>query len=388
MAALSIDLRDRRTTGRPDYVLIFAILLLSAIGLVMVFTVSAPRLEADGFSRTSAVLRQSIFVVAGIGVFIAAAAVSDRSWRLSTPYIFGFTLMLLLVVLSPLGIERQGAQRWIPLKIMDLQPSEFAKPAVIMALALILSPAEESRMSWTRIGKSLALLAVPSVLIFRQPDLGTMLVFTFVAFVMLFTAGTTLRQVVTMVVIALVILVSAFQLNLLKEYQLDRLTGFLNSNSDEHALTTNYNQNQSQLAIASGGLFGRGLFNGALTNLAFVPSQSTDFVFTAVGEQLGFVGAIIVLGLYLLVVWRLLVIGVAARDRFGMLVATGVAAMFGFHVFVNIGMAVGLLPVTGLPLPLMSSGGSFFLTIAFSLGVCHAIWTRRSPVPGERRLMS
>jgi rod shape determining protein RodA len=203
--------------------------------------------------------------------------------------------------------------------------------------------------------------------------------------VMLFTAGTTLRQLVTMLVTALVVLVAAFQLNLLKDYQLDRLTGFLNS--DDHALTTNYNQNQSQIAIGSGGMFGKGLFNGSQTNLAFVPSQTTDFVFTAVGEQIGFVGSILVLGLYLLVVWRLLIIAVAARDRFGMLVATGVAAMFGFHVFVNIGMTVGLLPVTGLPLPLMSSGGSFYLTIAFSLGVCHAIWTRRSPVPGERRLM-
>jgi rod shape determining protein RodA len=374
-----------RDTGRPDYVLILSLLLLTAIGLIMVFTVSAPRLEADGFSRSSIVIRQSVFVAGGIGVFALTATVSDRGWRLSTPYIFGFVILLLLVVLSPLGVERQGAQRWIPLKVMDLQPSEFAKPAVILALALILSPADETRVSWTRIGKALALLAVPSVLIFRQPDLGTMLVFTFVAFIMLFTAGTSLRQLVTMVVTGLVILVMAFQLNLLKEYQLDRLTGFLNS--DEHSLTTNYNQNQSQLAIASGGLFGKGLFNGSLTNLAFVPSQSTDFVFTAVGEQLGFMGAILVLGLYLLVVWRLLVIAVAARDRFGMLVATGVAAMFGFHVFVNIGMAVGLLPVTGLPLPLMSSGGSFFLTMAFSLGICHAIWTRRSRVPGERRLM-
>ncbi|MCJ7725298.1 MAG: rod shape-determining protein RodA [Acidimicrobiia bacterium] len=385
MSIMKIDIGDRRTTGRPDYVLILSLLLLTAIGLIMVFTVSAPRLESDGFSRSSVVIRQAVFVVGGIGVFALTASVSDRGWRLSTPYIFGFTILLLLVVLSPLGVERQGAQRWIPLKIMDLQPSEFAKPAVILTLALILSPADESQMSWTRIGKALALMAVPSVLIFRQPDLGTMLVFTFVAFVMLFTAGTSLRQLVTMIVTGLVILVMAFQFNLLKAYQLDRLTGFLNS--DEHSLTTNYNQNQSQLAIASGELFGKGLFNGSLTNLAFVPSQSTDFIYTAVGEQLGFVGAILVLGLYLLVVWRLLAIAVAARDRFGMLVATGVAAMFGFHVFVNVGMAVGLLPVTGLPLPLMSSGGSFFLTMAFSLGICHAIWTRRSRVPGERQLM-
>ncbi|MCB2224185.1 MAG: rod shape-determining protein RodA [Actinobacteria bacterium] len=385
MTAMRVDLSDRRATGRPDYVLIVSVLVLSAIGLLMVFSASAPRLEAEGFSRTSLVIRQSVFVIGGAGVFVATAAASDRSWRLSTPYIFAITVFLLLVVLSPVGVERNGAQRWIPLKVMDLQPSEFAKPAMIMMLAVMLSPADETGISWTRIGRALGLMAVPSVLIFMEPDLGTMLVFTFVAVVMLFTAGTTLRQLVTMLVTGLVVLVMAFQLNLLKEYQLDRLTGFLNS--DEHSLTTNYNQNQSQIAIGSGGLFGKGIFNGSQTNLAFVPSQTTDFVFTAVGEQLGFVGSILVLGLYLLVVWRLLIIGVAARDRFGMLVATGVAAMFGFHVFVNIGMAVGLLPVTGLPLPLMSSGGSFYLTVAFSLGVCHAIWTRRSPVPGERRLM-
>lgn len=385
MAALSIDVRDRRNLGRPDYTLIVSALILATVGLLMVFSVSAPRLEAEGLSRTSLVVRQSVFVVAGIGMFAMAASFSDRTWRIATPYIFAGSIVLLLLVLSPLGVARQGAQRWIPLKVMDLQPSEFAKPAMILMLALMLSPAEETRVSWLRIGRALSLMAVPSVLIFLEPDLGTMLVFTFVAFVMLFVAGTTLRQLVTMVVTALVVVVAAFQLNLLKEYQLDRLTGFLNS--DEAALTTNYNQNQSQIAIGNGGLFGKGLFNGSQTNLAFVPSQTTDFVFTAVGEQLGFVGAVLVLGLYLLVVWRLLVIAVSARDRFGMLAATGIASMMGFHVFVNIGMAVGLLPVTGLPLPMMSSGGSFFLTVSFSLGFCHAIWSRRSPVPGERRLM-
>jgi rod shape determining protein RodA len=386
MSSRSLDLRDRRTLARPDYLMIGAILVLSVIGLLMLFSVTAPRLEADGLSRTSTVVRQMVFVAGGVVVFAVTAFLSDRGWRLGTPYIFAFSILLLLVVLSPLGIERNGAQRWIPLGIMDLQPSEFAKPAVILTLALILSPPDETSISWPRIARALGLLAVPSALIFLQPDLGTMLVFTFVTFVMLFVAGTTLRQLMTLIAVGLVTLVAAFQLNLLKDYQLTRLTGFLNRG--EQALTTNYNQNQSQIAIGSGGLFGKGLFEGSQTNLAFVPSQSTDFVFTAVGEQLGFVGAVIVLGLYLLVVWRLLLIALAARDRFGTLVASGVAAMFGFHVFVNVGMVVGLLPVTGLPLPLMSQGGSFYLTVALSLGVCHAIWMRRSPVPGERRLMS
>jgi rod shape determining protein RodA len=228
-------------------------------------------------------------------------------------------------------------------------------------------------------------VAAPSVLIFLQPDLGTMLVFGFVLVVMLFVAGTTVRQLVTIGLASLVLLIAAFQLDVLKEYQLDRITGFLSSG--EQTLTVNYNQNQSQIAIGSGGIFGRGLGEGSQTNLAFVPAQTTDFIFTAVGEQLGFFGAVLVLGLFMLVVWRLLVIAANARDRWGTLVATGVAAMIGFHVFVNVGMASGLLPVTGLPLPLMSFGGSFYGTIMLSLGICQAIWFRRSRVPGERHLL-
>ena len=384
MATVSLDLRHHRTLAGPDYVLIIAALVLSAIGLLMLFSISAPRLEAEGLARSASVVRQTVFVVGGMAVFAATAFLSDRGWRLSTPYFVGIVMLLLVAVISPLGVERQGAQRWLPLGFMDLQPSEFAKPAVILALAVVLSPPDETRVSWPRIGRALGLLVPPSALIFFQPDLGTMVIFVFLAFAMLFAAGATMRQLMTLVAIGLVVLVAAFQLNLIKEYQLDRLTGFLNP--DEQSLTTNYNQNQSQIAIGNGGLFGRGLFEGSQTNLAFVPSQSTDFVFTAVAEQLGFVGALLVLFLYLLVVWRLLVIAASARDRYGMLVAVGVASMIGLHVFVNVGMAVGLLPVTGLPLPLMSAGGSFYLTVAFSLGVCHSIWMRRSPVPGERRL--
>ncbi|HSR14941.1 MAG TPA: FtsW/RodA/SpoVE family cell cycle protein, partial [Gemmatimonadales bacterium] len=293
--------------------------------------------------------------------------------------------LLLVAVLSPVGAVRQGAQRWIPLGILDLQPAEFAKPAVILGLAVLLAPAQENMMRWMRILRAIALVAVPSVLIFLQPDLGTMIVFGFVLVVMLFVAGTTVRQLAVIAAGSLVLLVAAFQLNVLQEYQLERITGFLNSG--EQTLTVNYNQNQSQVAIGSGGIFGLGLGEGSQTNLSFVPAQTTDFIFTAVGEQLGFFGAILVLGLFFLVVWRLLVIAANARDRWGALVATGVAAMIGFHVFVNVGMAIGLMPVTGLPLPFLSFGGSFYGSVMLSLGVCQSIWFRRSRVPGERQIV-
>jgi len=380
MSSISaVDLRPRPTKTRPDFVLIGVTAALTALGLIMILSASAPRLEAAGLSRTSQMVRQALFVGIGAGLLLVSSVISDRYWKLLAPFLYAGTIVVLLAVLSPIGALRQGAQRWISFGLFDLQPSEVAKVAVILALALLLAPVEEGHMKWLRLLKVGALVGVPAVLIFMQPDLGTMLVFGFVTFVMLFVAGTTVRQLVMLAVLAIALLVVAVELDLLHEYQLERLTGFLTPN--EQTLQVNYNQNQSQIAIGSGGLFGQGLFEGSQTNLSFVPSQTTDFIFTAVAEQLGFVGGTLVIVLYAVLIWRMLMIAAAARDRFGQLAATGMAAMFGFHVFVNIGMTVGLLPVTGLPLPFLSFGGSFYLAMAASVGIVNSIWMTRSPVP-------
>ena len=375
----------RRSRSRPDFLLALGAAALSALGLLMIYTVTAPRNEAAGLDPGSDMVRQALFMAVGVVVFIVASLISDRQWKALAPYAYAGTVLLLLLVLTPIGALRFGAQRWIPLGPIDLQPSEFAKPAMILALAALLSSVEGARMRWARIGQTIGLMAVPSALIFVQPDLGTMLAFGFIALVMLFVAGTTVRQLALLLVGALIAVVIAFQLDILKDYQLDRLTGFLNSGDAE--LTLNYNQTQSQIAIASGGMFGRGLSEGIQTNGAFVPAQRTDFIFTAVAEQLGFVGSAAVLALFALIVWRLLMTAAAARDRFGYLLGVGMAAMVVFHVFVNVGMTQRLMPVTGLPLPMMSYGGSFYLAMALGLGMAHAIWLRRSPVPGERFLL-
>lgn len=375
----------RRPRSRPDFLLALGAAALSALGLLMIYTVTAPRNEAAGLDPGGDMVRQALFMAVGVVVFIVASLISDRQWKALAPYAYAGTVLLLLLVLTPIGALRFGAQRWIPLGPIDLQPSEFAKPAMILALAALLSSAEGAGMRWARIGQTIGLMAVPSALIFVQPDLGTMLTFGFIALVMLFVAGTTVRQLALLLVGALIAVVLAFQLDVLKDYQLDRLTGFLNSGDAE--LTLNYNQTQSQIAIASGGMFGRGLSEGIQTNGAFVPAQRTDFIFTAVAEQLGFVGSAAVLALFALIVWRLLMTAAAARDRFGYLLGVGMAAMVVFHVFVNVGMTQRLMPVTGLPLPMMSYGGSFYLAMALGLGMVHAIWLRRSPVPGERFLL-
>jgi rod shape determining protein RodA len=248
-------------------------------------------------------------------------------------------------------------------------------------LSSILSMAT-TPLSWQTVARSLVIVGVPAGLIFLQPDLGTMLVFAFVMLVMLFAAGSTLRQLGFIALATIIGTVGLFQLDLIEEYQVLRLTAFIDP--EGASLDAVYNQVQSEIAIGSGGLLGKGLFEGSQTNLQFVPVQASDFIFTAVGEQFGFVGSLIVLGLFGLLLFRLLLTALHARSRFSFLVVTGIAAMLAFHVFVNIGMTVRVMPVTGLPLPFMSSGGTFFVMMSAALGLAHSAWIRRNITLAER----
>jgi len=282
---------------------------------------------------------------------------------------------LLAVLAAP---EVVGVNRWIQIGSFQFQPSEFAKVAVILAFALLLTGAGD-RLALVDVARSVVLVAVPAGLTFFQPDLGTMLVFGFIAIVMLFVGGSSWRQFVFLLLAAIVLAVALFQVGALKDYQVTRLSAFLDPTADLEA-TALYNQTQSEIAIGSGGFLGKGLFQGTQTNLSFVPAQATDFIFTAVGEQLGFVGGAIVIALYAVLAWRILVAAASGRDRFTQLVAVGVAAFIVFHVFVNIGMTMRLMPVTGLPLPFISAGGSAFIAMSAALGLAHSVWLRRSPV--------
>lgn len=329
--------------------------------------------------------RQVAFVIIGAVAFAAASLVHERPLRMLSPVLFLAAVVLLALVLGPVGDVRAGAQRWIPIGPFQLQPAELAKPALIVAMAALLAPVEEGPLRWSRVLQALMVVAVPSALIFVQPDLGTMLVFAFIGLAMLFVGGATFRQVLILAVGGFLVFAVMWGAGAVEEYQVDRLTAFLDQGSNLD--TANYNQSQSQIAIGSGQLFGKGLFEGSQTNLSFVPSQTTDFIFTAVGEQLGFMGSALIVFLYAVVVWRLLMAAANANTRFGQLIAVGAAALTGFHVFINVGMTIGLLPVTGLPLPFMSHGGSAFVAMALALGITHSVWVQRSPVKGERRLL-
>ena len=369
---------DRPRPG-PDVILFVAMIVLSGLGILMVYTASQASLAAQGLDPTSAMVKQALFAVVGLVLFLVGSLIDYRD-------LAGWSVIIYVATLGVLGFvlttpERAGTNRWIPLGPFQFQPSEFAKLAMIIALAALLATSREEGMRWKRFAMAIAALVIPAALISLQPDLGTMLVFAFVAVVMLFVSGTTLRQLLVLIIGAASGIVAVWRLDLLKAYQVQRIQSFLDPSAD--LLGAGFHLDRSITAIGSGGLFGKGLLGGPLTNLSFVPVQSSDFIFTAVGEQLGLMGGALVLLIYGVLLWRLLVIARNSRDRFGRLLTVGVASMLAFQVFVNVGMTMGIMPVTGLPLPLMSAGGSSFLVTALSLGVANSVWLRRTPVPGE-----
>lgn len=376
-----------RRGNRSDWILLGSALVLSITGLLMI-------LSATRASGTFSMERQMIFVAAGLIIYLVFSNIDYREYRSMIPLISGLIMVLLVAVflfdpVSDSGVGR--AHRWIPMGFFNLQPSEFAKVAVIIALASLLAPSSrdeepQTGVTWRKIGLVILITAIPGVLILRQPDLGTALVFGFIAISLLFAAGATWRQLVTLTLGGVAMVAIVLQFGLLSDYQTDRLACLVNP--DAAPLDECYQLGQSIRAIGSGQVFGKGLLrDDTLTHFEYVPEQHTDFIFTAVGEQMGLVGGLVVLGLYAVLTWRLLVVAANSRDRFGALVAVGIAAMIMFHVFVNIGMTVGIMPITGLPLPFLSQGGSFYMAMALALGIANSVWLMRTPVPSENQLI-
>ncbi|MGA7269560.1 MAG: rod shape-determining protein RodA [Acidimicrobiia bacterium] len=366
---------DRRR-NRPDWILFGTMVVLALFGLLMIYS-------ATRVTGASSMERQMISVAAGFVVFLLTSFVDYREYRHLIPYMYG------LIIIALVGVfffpETNGAHRWIAFPFFDFQPAEFAKVVVVLALASILAPhtREDDRpgLTWSKVGLVLLVVALPAALIFIQPDLGTMLVFLFVMMAMLFAAGSSWRQLTTLTGGGLLAVAFALQRGWIADYQLDRIRVLVDPTVDPQGI--GYNLMRSKLAIGSGQLLGRGLFQGTQTNFQYVPEQETDFIFTAVAEQLGFVGGLLVLAAFMVLIWRLLIIATNARDKFGALIVVGIGAMFMFHVFINVGMTMGITPVTGLPLPFLSLGGSSFLAMSFALGIANSVWLRRSPVPGE-----
>ena len=373
--------RAGRTASEPvaflrrfDWVLLAAAFGLIGYGLWVVAGIT--RFDVPG-DEDYYVVRQAIAAGLGLAALVVAAFVpldvAQRHWRL----LYGATLGLMVVVYAAAETVR-GSKRWIDVGVIQFQPSELGKVLFVLAIAGFLVERAGRVTRWRTIGSALGLGAGPILLVFLQPDLGTALVYSAALLAVLFFAGVRWRQLVALLlvtgfaILATVWILPAAGVQVLKPYQAARLT--LDPNADPSGLT--YNLNQSITAVGSGGLSGRGVIEASQTRLDYLPEHATDFAFASLAEQRGFVGSSILLLLYLLVVWRGLRVVTVAGDLYGAVVAGGLVFAFLFQVFVNVGMTMGLAPVTGIPLPFVAVGGTSIVSNLFLIGILQGIHAR------------
>ncbi|HET7481562.1 MAG TPA: FtsW/RodA/SpoVE family cell cycle protein [Actinomycetota bacterium] len=391
-----------------DPTLLLVTLILSAYGALMVLSVTVHSQTEAGLDPNQYLKRQLMFVAIGVGLLFLMSFIDYRRFRALAPIIYGLTLIGLVIVLTPIGTVQGGASRWINIGFLQAQPSELAKIAVIVVLAAYLAERKGDVRARDIVFCCLA-VAVPGALIYLEPDLGTMMVFVALTGALFLVGGAKIRHFLVLAGAGLIAVVVVLQLGLLQEYQIQRLTSFLDPNPNVKSY--GYNLVQAKIAIASGGIRGKGLeldpqtsdpsrgnagfpldcsdaknvdgtdpcssVPSTSTALDFVPEQHTDFIFTAVGEQLGFMGSATLLALFAFLIWRALRIAALSKDTFGALLATGVAALWAFQLFVNVGMTMGIMPITGIPLPFISYGGSSLITNYLAVGILLNVHMRR-----------
>jgi rod shape determining protein RodA len=360
-----------------DLVLLCCAVALSVLGALMVLSATRGT-DPDAYDMTF-LRRQVLFNVIGVTCMVLVTLVDYRRLRDFAWLPYGLVMVLLLLVVSSLGSERRGTQAWFQLGPFQLQPAELAKVVVILAVASLLASAELPLRLRT-LGLVLLLFGLPTGLILLQPDLGTALVFIAILMGVVLIGGARARHIVVLTAVGIVAVVGVLNSDLLEEYQRDRLAVFLEGQDEGQTVDVQdagYNLHQSMVAIASGETAGKGLFEGTQARLGFVPEQHTDFIFTVVGEELGFVGSATVLALLAIMcvrVWRTAQI---ARDRLGTLICIGVLSMLVFQIFENVGMTMGIMPITGITLPFMSYGGSSVIASWLAVGLVLNVHMRR-----------
>jgi rod shape determining protein RodA len=369
----------RRSVPPFDFILVIATLLVSAIGVVMVYTATRGSLLAGGEDPKTFLKKQGLFVVLGCITMVVVAVFDYRRLEPLATVLYWLIVLALLGVYA-VGSSAQGAARWFSVGPLQLQPSEFAVLALILAVASYCARRDEEGLAWRDVFRLLIMAGIPIVLVLLQPDLGTAMIMVIVLLVLLAVAGLPIRILVMLLIGTVLVVLVAVESGLLHHYQIARLTAFLNPSthsSNPYVQSAIYNKQQAEVAIGSGGFFGSGIGHGAQTNLGYVPEQQTDFIFTAVGEQLGFVGAVGVLSLLGVIAWRVLHAAVVARDTFGRLICAGLFAFIAFSVFQNAGMTMGIMPITGIPLPFVSYGGTAVLVFFAAVGLALSVGARR-----------
>ncbi len=368
-----------------DYALLAAVLGLIVYGMVIIYsaTHSDPNLSSPYYY----IKIQAVAAIIGAILLLVVAMIDFRGLRAYRLHMYGGVVGLMLLVFV-VGAAARGGQRWIGLGFFNLQPSEVAKVVMILVTSSFLASRRRGDLESRTTLITLGYVMLPALLVFLQPDFGTALVLVAEAVALLFVYGTRLLHFVLMAaalsagLLLMIELLPAVGIQLLKSYQIDRLLVFLHPGNDPGG--AGFQLLQSKIAIGSGMLTGKGLYHGTQTQLNFLPEHHTDFIFSVLGEELGFLGVAALLALYVVIIWRGLRIAIISGSMFGSLVAAGVVSMLVFQVFVNIGMTVGIMPITGIPLPFMSYGGSSMVANLIAVGLLESVHIR-SRLIGDRR---
>lgn len=361
---------DKRLYRNFDKALLAAALLIFLIGLATIH--SATQAKELSFNE-SYVLKQMSSMTIGIILLVIVIKISYQRFVDLSYILYGMNLVLLALVLV-LGHVRLGAQRWFSIGGFAFQPSEFIKLSLILALASYVGTRKDSMRNFRSIIIPCILLAVPFVLVLLQPDLGTALLLLPIFFSILLVSGVEFKYLIGMIIAGLAVMPVFW--HFLREYQRQRLLVFINPNIDP--LGAGYTIIQSKIAVGSGGLFGKGWLAGTQNQLNFLPERHTDFIFSVIGEEWGLFGALVVVFLYFFIIQKALIIASQTSDAYGRAIATGVASMLAVQVVVNISMTIGLMPVVGIPLPMISYGGSSLITTLAAIGLLLNVSMRRS----------
>ena len=376
--------RYRRTRSHSffsgfDPILSAAVGGLLIIGTLLVYAATRDWYSANGLDPEYYLKRHVINIVIGLALAWGTTIIDYRLLRAYTPFIWGFGVLGLILVLIPgVGSEVNGAKAWIRLPAgFQIQPAEIAKISIIIGISMLLSERTHNsdEPSTNDILKALAVAALPILLILRQPDMGTVFIISASVVTILAVSGAPTKWIVGLILLAVIGGFVATKTGIINDYQVKRLQSFVNPNADTQG--AGYQLRQARITVGSGGLIGTGLFNGPQTNGRFVPEQQTDFIFTVAGEELGFVGCSVIILLLLTILLRAFGIARRSTDPYGTLVCTGVIAWFAFQIFENIGMTLGLMPMTGVPLPFLSYGGSSMFANLIGIGLLQNVHARQ-----------
>ncbi len=372
LSALTIKLRAK---DRPDLGLFVGLVTLAVVGVIINYSASREQLINAGENPHYYLERQGFFVLIGLVLMFIVSRMDYRRFEIAATPLYVVSLLSLAGILV-VGSTALGGDRWYNFKGIQIQPSEFAVLFLVLAIATFCARRAEG-LTMKDVMRLLLMAAVPLALIVKQPDLGTAIIIILIVAAMMVIAGVPPRFMTLLAVVGSVGFVGAVYLDLLEKYQIDRFTSFLNQNSTNPALARLiYEVGNAKSAIGSGGIYGAGMFHGLQTTLGYVPEQQTDFIFTAIGEQFGFIGSAFIICLLGFVCWRMFVVGRHAKDVMGQLLCTGIFIFFAFSSFENVGMTMGIMPVTGVPLPLLSYGGSAAIAFLVAGGVVLSVSRR------------